>query len=640
LAYDFQAGWFFNILIAFCVLAFITATSTLSYHPTFERFMAPPRLALQNIHLSFGGDPILSGAEMSLHERDRLCLVGRNGSGKSSLLKIAAGLIEPDEGVRFLQPGTSVQYLEQEPDFSQFKTIADYVVSALDDESEAYKVAPYLDALGLDGSLDVKTLSGGEARRAALVRALAPEPDILFLDEPTNHLDLPAIEWLEKELVKLRSALVVISHDRRFLETVSSSVLWLDRGVSRLMKQNFSKFESWRDEVFAQEELDAHKRDRKIAMEEDWVRYGVTARRKRNQKRLGDLHALRQERRAHKGPQGSVTMERAESRISGKLVVEAKGLCKSYEGRLLVNDLDLRLMRGDRLGIVGPNGAGKSTIIKMRTGNLEPDEGVIKLGSNLDVVTLDQARATLKPNWTLADALTNGGGEMVDVGGKPKHVMGYMKDFLFDPSQARTPLDVLSGGERARVMLARALSLPSNFMVLDEPTNDLDLETLDLLEELIASYEGTVLLVSHDRDFIDRVVTSVLVWEGDGVWTEYAGGYSQARAQIKETITSKTIQEAGAEVKTNKKGSVVKASGASRLSYKDKYALETLPKEIEALEVQIKQLEGELADPDLFSKNPDQFNKTSRALAQVMSDHEALQERWLELEMKREELEG
>lgn len=610
--------------------------------------MAPPRLTLQNIHLTFGGNPILSGAEMSIFEEDRICLVGRNGCGKSTFLKIAAGMIEMDGGERFVQPGATIQYLEQEPDLSQFETTGDYARSSLIDPDDAYRADYYLEQLGLSGKEATTNLSGGEQRRAALAKALAPEPDILLLDEPTNHLDLPAIEWLEKELCSLKSALVVISHDRKFLETVSNSVLWIDRGTSRLMKQGFGSFEAWRDEVFEQEEIEAHKLDRKIVAEEHWLRYGVTARRKRNQKRLGDLHALRQKRREHRGPKGSVKMETSEGRVSGKIVVEAKNISKAFSDASIVNDLSVRLLRGDRLGIVGPNGAGKSTIIKMLTGALEPDGGEIKLGTNLDMVTLDQSRESLKPNWTLADALTNGGGDMVDVGGKPKHVIGYMKDFLFEPAQARTPLDVLSGGERARVMLARALSLPSNLMVLDEPTNDLDLETLDLLQELISDYDGTVLLVSHDRDFIDRIVDAVLVYEGEGVWTEYAGGYSTMMAQRKDEMKSRSAKadRSNAPDKKAKDDSASEQSvlpaekKLSKLSYKDKYALETLPKRIEEIEGLMAEHNKALEDPDLFTKNPARFNEAMEAISTLTAEYEDAQEKWLELEMMREEIEG
>lgn len=619
--------------------------------------MAPPWLTLQSISLSFGGAPLLSNVELSVFERDRICLVGRNGCGKSSFLKIAAGLIEPDGGERFLQPGVTISYLEQEPTLQAYDTVGDYARAEIVLPEDLHKADTLLFELGLDPEMSTKTLSGGEARRAALARAMAPEPDILLLDEPTNHLDLPAIEWLEGALKSLRSAIVVISHDRRFLETVSNAVLWIDRGLSRQMNEGFEKFEAWRDEVFEQEALDAHKRERKIAMEEDWLRYGVTARRKRNQKRLANLHALRAEARDHRGPKGSVSLEQGEARLSGRRVIEAEGLSKSFGAQKIVSGLDLRVMRGDRLGIVGPNGAGKSTLIKMLTGQLEPDAGSVTLGANIDMVTLDQARESLKPHWTLADALTNGGGDYVDVGGARKHVMGYMKDFLFEPSQARTPLDVLSGGERARVMLARALSLPSNLMVLDEPTNDLDLETLDLLQELIGDYEGTVLLVSHDRDFIDRVVGSVLMYEAPGEWVEYAGGYSAAMRQrgagdaaggggaglVRDAAGKKSkVNKKTDEPSNGEQGAAPKAENMARakLTYKDKYALETLPGKIEALGGEVAAHEAALADPALFNKDPDKFNKVSAALAQALADKEAAEEQWLELEMKREALEG
>lgn len=612
--------------------------------------MAPPWLHLQNIHLTFGGDPLLKGVELAVSEGKRICLVGRNGCGKSSFLKIAAGIIEADEGERFVQPGVTVCYLEQEPDLSAYETVGDYARAEIALEQDLHKGDAYLYELGLDPMMGTANLSGGEARRAALARVLAPEPDILLLDEPTNHLDLPAIEWLEGTLKSLRSAIVVISHDRRFLEEVSSSVLWIDRGVSRLMSAGFSKFEAWRDEVFEQEAMEAHKLDRKIAMEEDWLRYGVTARRKRNQKRLSNLHALRDQRRTARGPKGTVNLEQNEGRLSGRRVIEAANISKKFGDQQIARGLDLRVMRGDRLGIIGPNGAGKTTLIKMLTGSLDPDEGTVTMGANIEMVTLDQARDSLKPHWTLADALTNGGGDYVEVGDQRKHVIGYMKDFLFEPGQARTPLDVLSGGERARVMLARALSLPSNLMVLDEPTNDLDLETLDLLEEMIAAYEGTVILVSHDRDFIDRVVSSVLCYEGPGDWVEYAGGYSAAMAQRNgqvgktSAVNNGAADNGSAKVKAGKfaaeKARESRAAQTNKLTYKDKYALETLPGQIEELEAAIASHEMKLADPQLFTKEPETFNKVSASLAKAMADKDALEEQWLELEMKREEIEG
>ncbi len=612
--------------------------------------MAPPRLTLQDIHLTFGGDPLLTGAELSVSDGDRICLVGRNGSGKSTFLKIAAGQVEADSGVRFIQPGATLQYLEQEPDLSAYESVGAYARGELVREEDAHMADYYLTELGLFPDMATTNLSGGEARRAALARALAPEPDILLLDEPTNHLDLPAIEWLEGTLKTLRSAIVVISHDRRFLETVSRSVVWIDRGVSRQMDKGFSSFEEWRDEVLEKEELDAHKLARKIVAEEHWVRYGVTARRKRNQKRMRDLQSLRAERRAHKGPAGGVKLVQSEGKSSGKKVIEAEGLSKSFGEIKIIEDFSVRVMRGDRLGIVGPNGAGKSTLIKMLTGALAPDSGAVELGANIEMVTLDQSRASLKPEWTLADALTNGGGDMVEVGGQPKHVIGYMKDFLFEPGQARTPVEVLSGGERARVMLARALSQPSNLMVLDEPTNDLDLETLDLLEEMIADYEGTVLLVSHDRDFIDRVVTSVVVFEGDGKWMEYAGGYSFMMRQRKEALADSVAAERGKAGESEKAaakgagkpdgGAAAPSSQQDKLTYKDKFALETLPGKMAELEGLIAGHQQVLADPKLFNQNPEKFNKISTELAKAMEDLAAMEEQWLELEMRREEIEG
>ena len=604
--------------------------------------MAPPLLTLQDIHLTFGASPLLAGAELSIEAGDRLCLVGRNGSGKSSLMKVAAGLIEPDDGERFFQPNTTIRYLEQDPDLSSFERVIDYVEDGLAPGDEDYRATYLLEALGLSGDEAPSRLSGGEARRAALARALAPDPDILMLDEPTNHLDLPAIEWLESELKARQGAIVLISHDRRFMENLTRSVVWLDRGTTRRLNQGFAHFEDWRDEVFAAEEAEQHKLDRQIAREEDWMRYGVTARRKRNQRRLADFKALKEKRRTHRGPQGQVSLEVSEADTSGKRVVEARHISKRFGDRTIVGDLSLRISRGDRLAIVGPNGAGKTTLIKLMTGDIAPDGGTIQLGTNLEIATLDQRRAALQPGWTLADALTQGGGDQVEVAGKTKHVMAYMKDFLFRPEQARTPVEVLSGGEKARLMLARSLALPSNMLILDEPTNDLDLETLDLLQDMISDYSGTVILVSHDRDFIDRIATSTLMFEGQGKWQEYAGGYSDMLAQRGEGVKARKSEE--------KKAATSKAppppsnstgpKNRAKLSFKDKYALDTLPGEIEALDARIKALEAEMADPALFSRDPERFDAVSREHADAIAEKAAKEERWLELEMLREEIEG
>ena len=492
-----------------------------------------PLLFLKDIHIRFGNTVLLDGAELSVGEGERLCLVGRNGSGKSTLLKIAAGLIEADSGERFAQPGATIRYLPQEPSLGSYATTHDYVEAGLQPGDDPNRAFYLLGHLGLTGQEAPTTLSGGEARRAALARVLAPRPDILLLDEPTNHLDLPAIEWLESELksMPIRGATVLISHDRRFLENHSRAVVWLDRGQTKRMDQGFTEFENWRDALLEQEEAERNKRDRKIANELDWLAHGRSARRKRNQGRLARLNGLRKGRREELKSLGSVKMEALEGGSAGTKVIDAKGVAKSYGGKQVIRDFTLRIHRGDRVGIVGPNGAGKTTLLKLLTGVLLPDGGNIKLGTGLEIAKLEQNRTELHPEDNLADALTGGGSDTVFVGGKPRHVVSYMQDFLFTPAQARTPVKVLSGGERARLLLAKLFALPSNLLVLDEPTNDLDLETLDLLEEVVGDYPGTALVVSHDRDFLDRVATMIVMAEDDGRFQIYAGGYSDMVAQ-------------------------------------------------------------------------------------------------------------
>src|SRR6266404_2222975 len=437
--------------------------------------MAPPLIQLKDIALTFGGTPLLSGVELSVSSAERVCLIGRNGSGKSTLLKIATGLVEPDHGSRFVQPGATIRYLPQEPDFAGFATTLAYVEAGLGPGDDRYQARYVLEQLGLRGDEDPARVSGGEARRAALARVLAPSPDILLLDEPTNHLDLPAIEWLERELDTRQTALVIISHDRRFITNLSRITVWLDRGKARRTERGFAEFEAWRDDVLAEEERDRRKLDRKIEAEEHWMRYGVTARRKRNIRRVAGLQALRQSRRDARRAAGTVAMSAAEAERSGALVIETSGVAKSYGSSPVVADFSARMLRGDRIGIVGPNGSGKTTLVHLLTGALAPDSGSVRLGANLQMATLDQRRESLDPDWTVSEALTGGRGDTVMIGGRAKHVVGYMRDFLFAPEQARTPLRVLSGGEGGRLMLARALAKPSNVLVLDEPTNDLDL---------------------------------------------------------------------------------------------------------------------------------------------------------------------
>ncbi|KAF2990566.1 ABC transporter ATP-binding protein uup [Methylocystis sp. MJC1] len=591
--------------------------------------------------LTLGGKPLLEGVELSVAAGARICLVGRNGSGKSTLLKIAAGELEADAGTRFLQPGASLRYLPQEPDFSRFKTTAAYVEAGLGPLDDPHVASALLLELGLTGEEDPSKLSGGEARRAALARVLAPEPDILLLDEPTNHLDLPTILWLEEKLGSLRSAMVIISHDRRFLQDLTRETLWIDRGQARHLARGFKEFEAWRDRELEEEEKQAHKLERKIANEEHWLRHGVSGRRKRNVKRLAGLHTLRAEHRNRVMPTGEVKLEASEANVSGKLVIEAVKISKSYGERVIVENFTTRILRGDRLGVVGANGAGKTTLINLLTGGLPPDSGKVRLGAGLEMATLDQSRASLKPDTTLQDALTGGGSDMVEINGERRHVVGYMKDFLFKPEQARTPIGKLSGGERGRLMLARALTKPSNLLVLDEPTNDLDLETLDLLEEMLADYPGTLIVVSHDRDFLDRIATSVLMSDGAGRWVEYAGGYSDMVAQ-----RGKGVEARGAEMREAPKERAVKEKPTERqpakakLSFKEQHALATLPAKMEELKVKRTKLQALLDDPELYAKDPGRFAKASEMFAAVENELTAAEEQWLELEIKREEIEG
>src|ERR1700675_3575154 len=601
--------------------------------------MAPPLIQLKDIALTFGGTPLFAGVELSVSQSERVCLIGRNGSGKSTLLKIAAGLVEADSGSRFVEPGAHSRYLPQEPGFGGHGTALAYVGDGLGRGGDDYQASYVLQQLALHGDEDPAQLSGGEGRRAPLARVLGPSPDILLLDEPTNHLDLTTIEWLEGELDSRRSALVIISHDRRFLSNLSRATAWLDRGQIRQIDRGFSAFEAWRDEVLAEEERDQHKLDRKIVNEEHWLRYGVSGRRKRNVKRLGNLYALREQRRDYRGAAGNANLAAAEADKSGKLIIEAKHIGRTYGDRKIVDGFSIRVQRGDRIGIVGPNGAGKTTLIEMLTGANPPDTGSIRFGANIEMATLDQHRESLDPKSTLAEALTGGRGDHVMVGGKPKHVIGYMKDFLFAQEQMRTPLEVLSGGERGRVMLARSLAKPSNLLVLDEPTNDLDLETLDVLEEMLGDYEGTVILISHDRDFLDRVVTSVIVPEGQGRWIEYAGGYTDMLAQRRADLKRETVVAAAAEDDKGSKGSAPSGTSKRRLNFNEKHALETLPKTIAKLQAEIAKLQRFLDDPNLYAKDRKKFDATSAAIGKAQKDMEEAENRWLELEVLREEIE-
>ena len=604
--------------------------------------MAPPLLNLDAIRLTFGGVPLLDGAALSASTGDKIALVGRNGSGKSTLLKIAAGLVEPTDGEVFRQPSATIRYLPQAPDMDGFASVRAYVEAGLGPADDAHRATYLLDHLGLTGEERPDDLSGGEARRAALARVMAPEPDIMLLDEPTNHLDLSVIEWLEEELIRTSSALILISHDRRFLERVSRNTVWLDRGQTRRLDRGFAHFEEWRDQILEEEERDQHKLGRQIVREEHWLRYGVTARRKRNMRRLGELQSMRQKFRTHRGAEGVATMVASDAAESGKLVIEAKNIEKSFGDLTVVKGFSTRIQRGDRVGLVGPNGAGKTTLLKMLTGELEPDAGTIRLGVNLEIATLDQKREAVDPNETLTSYLTDGRGENLVINGEQRHVVSYMKDFLFKPEQARTPVRELSGGERARLILARVLARPANLLVLDEPTNDLDMETLELLQELVAGFAGTVILVSHDRDFLDRTVTSIIAPDGDGKWIEYAGGYADMLAQRGGTkLDDRKSRKANGEAAGASRGEPeAPKAPVKKLSFKQKFALEKLPKKMEAVNASISRLENQIADPAFYERDPHGFQKTIAALDKERVTLTALEEEWLELEMLREELEG
>ena len=597
----------------------------------------PPLLYLSGISLSFGGDPLLDGAQLSVSRHARLCLIGRNGSGKSTLLKVAAGLVEPDHGEVFVQPGIVVRYLAQSPVFPETKTTEEVILEDVFGNEDRQKAYQLMADLHIQPDAYIKNLSGGELRRIALAQAMACQPDILLLDEPTNHLDLPAIEWLESVLRSHPAALVLVSHDRRFLQNMATETVWLDRGKTHNTGTSFSHFEDWRDRFFEQEAVSQDKLDRKIAREEDWLRHGVSGRRRRNVRRVKELFELRNTRDTYLGPTGSVSMESQEGENSGKLVVKFDHVSKSYGDNVLIKDLSFIIARGNRVGLVGPNGAGKTTLLKMILGEESPDTGIIRLGKKLEPLILDQKRSGIQPDWTIKDALTDRAGDLVSVGEETVHVIGYMRQFLFHASQMRTPANILSGGELARLLLARGLRQSSNFLVMDEPTNDLDLETLDLLQEMLASYPGTIIIVSHDRDFLDRTVSHTIASEGEGIWTLYSGGYSDMMAQKKNAAAD--LKEARPSLSADKNMKEKSGGGRkARMSYKQGFRLEQLPSEIDALNLTIEALEAKLADTDFFGRDPNAFHQSAANLERLKQTMIELEEEWLALEMLREEL--
>ncbi|MBB1490830.1 MULTISPECIES: ABC-F family ATP-binding cassette domain-containing protein [unclassified Paracoccus (in: a-proteobacteria)] len=599
-----------------------------------------PLLQLTDISLTFGGNPVFEGLSLTVHPGDRVALVGRNGSGKSTLMKVMAGLVEPDGGEVIVPTGTTVGYMEQDPDLSAYATLGEFAAAGLG-PGEDYRVEMAAEGLKFDPDRPVATASGGERRRAALARLLAEAPELMLLDEPTNHLDIEAIGWLEQQLSETRAAFVLISHDRAFLRRLTRATLWIDRGEVRRQEKGFEDFEEWREETWAVEDDARHKLDRKIKAEARWAVEGISARRKRNMGRVRALQAMRAERAGQIRRQGTAAMALESGQQSGKRVIEAKGISKAFGDRVILRPFDLRVMRGDRVAFVGPNGAGKTTLIKMLTGEILPDTGTVTHGTNLEIAVFDQARSSIDDNVSLWEALTNdpamrvsGRSDQIMVRGQPKHVVGYLKDFLFDDAQARAPVGSLSGGEKARLLLARIMARPSNLLVLDEPTNDLDIETLDLLQDILGEYDGTVLLVSHDRDFIDRVADTTVAMEGDGRALIYAGGWSDYRAQRGEDAP-----EAVTAPERPAKAEAAKADAPRRngLSFTEKHRLEALPAIMERTEAEIAKLAEFLAQPDLFQTAPAKFAKASEGLAERQMALAAAEEEWLQLAERAED---
>lgn len=599
-----------------------------------------PLLQLSDISLTFGGEPIFDNLSLVVQPGDRVALVGRNGSGKSTLMKVMAGLVEQDKGSCVIPPGVSVGYMEQEPDLSGFATLGDFACDGLD-PSEMYRVERAGEGLKFDPARLVETASGGERRRAALAKLMASDPELMLLDEPTNHLDIEAIGWLENELKSTRRAFVLISHDRRFLTELTRATLWIDRSVVRRQERGFADFEAWRDKTWEDEDMQRHKMDRKIKAEARWAVEGISARRTRNQGRVRALQELRKERSAMIRRQGTAAMDLSSGTTSGKKVIEVNGLNKAFGDNSIVKDFTFTVQRGDRVAFVGPNGVGKTTLIRMLIGEIEPDSGTVKIGTNLLPAVFDQTRSQLDPDMTLWESLTgdpdmrvSGKADQVLVRGQPKHVVGYLKEFLFDERQVRAPVRSLSGGEKARLLLAKIMARDSNLLVLDEPTNDLDIETLDLLQDLLGEYAGTVMLISHDRDFLDRVASTTIAMEGDGKATVYAGGWSDYRAQRNR---SQDEDSTDWTVKPKPKAVAQKAKAKAKgLSFTEKHRLEALPAEIARLEAEIGKLEELLADPALFTREPVKFRKATEALTARQEALAKSEEEWLVLEEKAE----
>ncbi|VWX51351.1 ABC-F family ATP-binding cassette domain-containing protein [Novosphingobium sp. 9U] len=590
-----------------------------------------PILSWEGLGLIQGSGWLFKDLDLNIQPRDRLALIGRNGAGKTTLLKLISGQVEGDKGTRSVQPGTRIVTLEQDPFFTGFDTLLDFAIHG-EDAPPRHEVEAIAGQLGIDLSRTADSASGGERRRAALCRALASEPDLLLLDEPTNHLDLAAIEWLEGWLQRYNGAFVVISHDRTFLTRLTRATFWLDRGSLRRKDVGFGGYDAWEEQVYAEEARAAEKMDAKLKIEAHWLERGVTARRKRNQGRLAKLWEMRAARAQMMGPQGTAKLAIGSDDAKSKSVIVAEHVTKRFDTedggtRTIIKDFNLRVQRRDRIGLVGANGSGKTTLLKILTGELQPDQGKVVLANTLQATVIDQQRSRMSPDKTIREVVAEGG-DWIDVRGVRKHIQGYLKDFLFDPNMIEAKVGTLSGGERSRLLLAREFARLSNLLVLDEPTNDLDLETLDLLQEVIADYDGTVLIVSHDRDFLDRTVTVTLGLDGSGHVDVIAGGYADWEAKRRQRTPPGKVAKAKEET-----ASAVPPppAGKVKLSYKDQRDYELLPKRIEELDAAIARDEAAMADPALYTRDPAKFAALTEAIAKARADKDAAEERWLDL---------